>query len=660
MVGAQRFRARKVDLKRPLPIYLASDLTDLEREEINRTIDIETGVEKEEENEHHLQAAISATQAMLTGRGYKKEQEPKESTEVEEEGKVEDEAATKKQEAGIGVIPTPKTRIDLAIRQKWYSRKYEPPKGLIRYSGVADEDVLGTQYCMDEEDEAWLADFNEKLQAEIEKKLKEGNIKEEVDEGISGKKEDGLGGAVEEDGKKKRKKKKKETVDLGREVIEKLRARQLSEERFEMLMDQLETATERMDFLKYPGSEDKEVPIPTLEKIQEYARGRGMIVNSEAAEVFELWKHRKQRLIMESKGRDTMIMARLKTSGSDKDEQSQQQQGDRQSLEGGSGAVVLYDSANNPYICFRKREVNLVCAAQILDKTVMREKKKLEVLKMGKKVVEQRDLVLAMKRHLGLLNKDEGNIKELFSISASSIKKRLLYQQSQQQQQQHGQLSNGISAAGLLGDKKSQQAANKHKGMLASGVGMAGSGSGVGVGAGSLAEHSGTKRAMDQLIQVPIYSIPKPYRESIERLKNKIKRRIESTKNYVELLPSAYYYHYGGKIGYPYRSSGTDMVDGNGGNNNYAGSGNGSDGAGVILDSMSVAIANKKIKRDYRFRAGRFGRFYYYPNGNSDDFLDQHMGNSDGVYKNDDLVVKSDNGGFERRSPDVQKIDNLG
>ncbi|KAJ2015714.1 hypothetical protein GGI06_003246 [Coemansia sp. S85] len=49
MVNAQRFRARKVDLKRPLPVFRAADLDDLEDDD-NRHVDaIETGVEKDEE-----------------------------------------------------------------------------------------------------------------------------------------------------------------------------------------------------------------------------------------------------------------------------------------------------------------------------------------------------------------------------------------------------------------------------------------------------------------------------------------------------------------------------------------------------------------------------------------------------------------------------------
>jgi enhancer of polycomb-like protein len=59
------FRARQVDYQKPLPIYLNHDLPDLQDiQAINRAVpQMPTGMEKDEEAEHHLQRALSAFQA---------------------------------------------------------------------------------------------------------------------------------------------------------------------------------------------------------------------------------------------------------------------------------------------------------------------------------------------------------------------------------------------------------------------------------------------------------------------------------------------------------------------------------------------------------------------------------------------------------------------
>ncbi|XP_068604389.1 enhancer of polycomb homolog 1-like [Brachionichthys hirsutus] len=58
------FRARALDASKPLPVFRCEDLPDLhEYASINRAVpQMPTGMEKEEESEHHLQRAISAQQ----------------------------------------------------------------------------------------------------------------------------------------------------------------------------------------------------------------------------------------------------------------------------------------------------------------------------------------------------------------------------------------------------------------------------------------------------------------------------------------------------------------------------------------------------------------------------------------------------------------------
>ncbi|KAJ1934760.1 Enhancer of polycomb-like protein 1, partial [Kickxella alabastrina] len=127
MANAQRFRARKVDLKRSLPVYRASDLDDLEDDD-NRQVDaIETGVEKDEEAEHHLQAAISATLAAASGSA------PVKSV----------------------YIPTPDASQVTKEYEALYARAFSCPHSLIRSSETVEESCA-PMYCADDEDMEWI------------------------------------------------------------------------------------------------------------------------------------------------------------------------------------------------------------------------------------------------------------------------------------------------------------------------------------------------------------------------------------------------------------------------------------------------------------------------------------------------------------------------
>ncbi|KAI9477639.1 Enhancer of polycomb-like protein 1 [Coemansia sp. RSA 989] len=127
MVNAQRFRARKVDFKRALPVYRAADLDDLDDDDNRQADQIETGVEKDEEAEHHLQAAISATHAAVTG------------------------SAPTKQV----YIPTPDASRVVEGYDERYPKTFVCPTSLIRSSETVEE-CCAPLYCMDEEDAQWL------------------------------------------------------------------------------------------------------------------------------------------------------------------------------------------------------------------------------------------------------------------------------------------------------------------------------------------------------------------------------------------------------------------------------------------------------------------------------------------------------------------------
>eukprot|EP00842_Homolaphlyctis_polyrhiza_P005502 jgi/Hompol1/5953/HPOL_001836-RA len=123
-------RSRKVDNRKPMPIIRYDQVSDLdESSALNRAIpQVATGVEKEEEEEHHLQAALVANQT---------------HTQV--------------------VIPTPdaSTLVKPSDYESFYTRTFQQSKHLIRFSTLVD-DIIGSPYNLDEQDDEWIASFNTK------------------------------------------------------------------------------------------------------------------------------------------------------------------------------------------------------------------------------------------------------------------------------------------------------------------------------------------------------------------------------------------------------------------------------------------------------------------------------------------------------------------
>lgn len=120
------FRSRHLDPSKPMPIYRADDLPDLEQcTAISRGVPVlPSGMEKEEEVEHHLQSAISAQQAF----GH----------------------------TGEKVIPTPEVQM-AATRDygELYIPDYQIPNQLIHMQLFAIEQDY-PDYDMDSEDEDWF------------------------------------------------------------------------------------------------------------------------------------------------------------------------------------------------------------------------------------------------------------------------------------------------------------------------------------------------------------------------------------------------------------------------------------------------------------------------------------------------------------------------
>ncbi|XP_053293397.1 enhancer of polycomb homolog 1 isoform X1 [Pleuronectes platessa] len=128
------FRARALDASKPLPVFRCVDLPDLhEYASINRAVpQMPTGMEKEEESEHHLQRAISAHQVY----GEKRDSM---------------------------VIPVPEAESDITYYDSLYPGEYKMPKQLIHIQPFS-LDTEQPDYDLDSEDEVFLIKLKKKME----------------------------------------------------------------------------------------------------------------------------------------------------------------------------------------------------------------------------------------------------------------------------------------------------------------------------------------------------------------------------------------------------------------------------------------------------------------------------------------------------------------
>ncbi|PYH88547.1 enhancer of polycomb-like protein 1 [Aspergillus ellipticus CBS 707.79] len=129
--GMGRTRPKKLTSKASIPIVREDEIDLIDDEIQNALQQIETGVEKAEESEFHLQVAINAAA----------------------QGKVND-----------AHIPTPETLLSNLRYDELYPPIFSQPATYIRFSATV-EDCCGAPYCLDEEDDVFLKIFNQKRDA---------------------------------------------------------------------------------------------------------------------------------------------------------------------------------------------------------------------------------------------------------------------------------------------------------------------------------------------------------------------------------------------------------------------------------------------------------------------------------------------------------------
>jgi enhancer of polycomb-like protein len=159
VLQSTRFRNRKINFKTRIAIHTGSlDVPDFAEDELDDAtqangadgtsqknkgrLGVETGVDKDEESEHHLQVAIAASAASLTRRSGRVSSQPA--------------AASSSSKVPSAYIPTPDaTGLVNTYDSLYSSSAWSDPLTYIRFSDTV-EDTQGVEYTMDEVDEAFL------------------------------------------------------------------------------------------------------------------------------------------------------------------------------------------------------------------------------------------------------------------------------------------------------------------------------------------------------------------------------------------------------------------------------------------------------------------------------------------------------------------------
>ncbi|KAG5440001.1 hypothetical protein PCK2_000693 [Pneumocystis canis] len=314
-IGA-RFRQRKISIKAPLQIYRAAEIPDFDEEiSLQRSVPlVETGVDKDEEDEHHLRTAIASQMSPNVKQVY---------------------------------IPTPDASKIVDNYDKLHKKTFIEPSTFIRFSTTV-EDCGGCSYSMNEEDSDWLTKFNDS------KRSKENYCSEDV---------------------------------------------------FELIMNQFELLTKEKQFCF--GIDPSQ--------IADFSEFESALVNSPVAFythfaklIYPYWKHRR----ISNNGKQ--LMPSLRFEDNDKDD-------------------------NDPYVCFRRREIRQVRktrrsdvqsseklrklrsemeqAYNLIELVVRREQLKKDCLLLEQRIFNQRCHVKEIKRKLGIKDEDDDLISHKVVLS---------------------------------------------------------------------------------------------------------------------------------------------------------------------------------------------------------------------------------------------------
>ncbi|KAH9812715.1 enhancer of polycomb-like-domain-containing protein [Melampsora americana] len=391
--ASTRFRNRKINFKTRITIRTGClDVpSDHEDEEFGfeedrrasmggtageRIGQLETGVDKEEESEHHLQKVISASTAALL-RSAVNEGLPASSAILAEATQVaaQNSSATSHQPA-VPHIPIPDATglVEPAAYEALYAHsKLFLPSSYIRFSDTVEDTLDNVNYTMDDEDEAWLKEYNSNYAARARSQ-------------DPSKSSSGMPG---EEGKNKRpsarKGKEKERVEAEFDGPGPLSADDL-----ERLMDHFEKTTEET----VPGLHLDTNRLPSLADFEHTFEGTVINPRLSSGKIFAkfVYSHWKER--------------RLKRGGKP------------------IMPAIDFDESNenNPYVCFRRREIKTVRktrrtdaqnmdrlirlrddlhkAQELLNTVLSRERVKREVVELEKAIFEGRCMVREMKRTL--------------------------------------------------------------------------------------------------------------------------------------------------------------------------------------------------------------------------------------------------------------------
>lgn len=170
--ASTRFRNRKINFKTRLPVRTGSAVSafeeddgfegevEFEEDKNGNRKGLETGVDKEEEGEVHLQAVLASSSASVSATrsgGHPSSRNPGGSTIISTAPRPK------------AFIPTPDSTgtIDADLFRRLYpSAMYVDPSSYIKFSDTVEEAQIGAiGYTMDEEDEDWLEAYNATVSA---------------------------------------------------------------------------------------------------------------------------------------------------------------------------------------------------------------------------------------------------------------------------------------------------------------------------------------------------------------------------------------------------------------------------------------------------------------------------------------------------------------